>query len=92
MRALTLTFALALAPLAACGDDAPTFDDARPADAQPVIDAAPSDADEPGPDASCFTNPQTHFEIINGCTTAEKIYKTPDLPLLLPDGGLPPLP
>ena len=45
-------------------------------------DAAPTD---------CFTNPQTHFEIINACTTATRIAKNPTLPSLLPDGGLPPL-
>ena len=46
-------------------------------------DAGPTD---------CFTNPTTHFEIINACTTAEKVDKTPVLPLDLPDGGLKPLP
>jgi len=46
-------------------------------------DGAPSD---------CFMNPQTHFEIINACTDAVKITKNPTLPLLYPDGGLPPLP
>ena len=30
------------------------------------------------PDASCFTNPTTHNEIINACTTAQKIYKHPN--------------
>ena len=34
----------------------------------------------------------THDEIINACTTAQKIYKDPNLPLLNPDGTLPPLP
>ena len=42
--------------------------------------------------SECFTNPQTHFEIINACTDAERIDKQPTLPLLQPDGGLPPLP
>lgn len=65
---------------AACGDDGPaTPRDAAPADAGP-------------PDASCFENPTTHEEIINACTTAQKIYKDPILPLLEPDGSLPPLP
>ena len=79
MRALLLTFALVL--VACGGDDAPLDPDARP------VDAGVTE-----PDASCFTNPVTHIEIINACTTAEKIYKTPTLPLRLPDGGLPPLP
>lgn len=74
---------------AACGDDGPADVDARRVDAA-VADSALGDAVDA--DASCFTNPTTHHEIINACTTAEKIYKDPDLPLLLPDGGLPPLP
>ncbi len=79
---------LLLAALVACGDDAPAQIDARTDAADP--DAGAVDADTP--DASCFMNPQTHVEIINACTTAEKIDKHPVLPLLLPDGGLPPLP
>ena len=75
--------AIAILALAACGDDGPAQDpDAR-------VDAA---IDAGGPDASCFTDPQTHIELINACTSAEKIDKRPVLPLLLPDGGLPPLP
>jgi hypothetical protein len=46
----------------------------------------------PPPVSDCFTNPKTHFEIINACTDAQKIDKQPSLPLLLPDGGLPPPP
>lgn len=56
-------------------------------------DAAPADAGtETPPDASCFENPTTHHEIINACTTAQKIYKDSHPPLLGPDGSLPPLP
>lgn len=40
----------------------------------------------------CTMNPMTHVEIINACTDAEKIDKKPVLPLLKPDGSLPPLP
>lgn len=69
----------------ACGDDKPTVhDDAA------VIDAG-VDASN-APDASCFENPQTHEQIINACTTAQKIYKDSHPPLLEPDGSLPPLP
>jgi len=50
-----------------------------------IADSAPSNGD-------CFTNPKTHFEIINACTDAQKIDKHPNLPLLLPDGGRPPPP
>lgn len=75
--ALPLVFAVA------CGDDGAATKDAA-VDA-PVVDAGT-------PDADCFTNPQTHDEIINACTTAQKITKNPTLPLLEPDGSLPPLP
>ena len=70
---------LAFAP--ACGDDGNT-----------VKKDAGVDAPAGGPDASCFDNPQTHFEIINACTTAQKIYKTARPPLQNADGSLPPLP
>ena len=41
----------------------------------------------------CFENPKTHYELINACTTAQKVDKTIDLTgKLLPDGGLPPVP
>jgi hypothetical protein len=40
----------------------------------------------------CVANPTTHLELINACTDAMAFDKTPNLPLLLPDGGLPPLP
>lgn len=72
-----------LAPAAGCSDNDNTQKDA------PVIDAPLVDAT---PDASCFTNPQTHEEIINACTTAQKIVKPGKPPLLRPDGSLPPLP
>ena len=88
MRTVLLT--LAVAALVACGDDVLIDVDARAVDAS-MTDA---DGDGGGPDASCFTNPNpnSHVEIINACTTAEKIYKNPVLPLTLPDGGLAPLP
>jgi hypothetical protein len=44
-----------------------------------------------GAASACFTNPQTHDEIINACTDAEKIDKIVNLPLLEADGSLPPL-
>lgn len=52
-------------------------------DGGPLGDGAVSD---------CYLDPKTHEEIINACTDAVKIPKTPTLPLLLPDGGVPPLP
>ena len=59
-----------------------------PAEAGPLPDGALPD----GAPSDCFLNPKTHFEIINACTDAVKITKNPTLPLLLTDGGLPPLP
>ena len=46
-------------------------------------------------DASCFATPDptSHYQIINACTTAQKVFTThPTPPLLNPDGSLPPLP
>jgi hypothetical protein len=40
----------------------------------------------------CYPNPMTYLEIINACTTAQQVDVSPVLPLLEPDGGLPPLP
>jgi hypothetical protein len=80
---------LSLVLVAACSDNKPPT--------QQKDGGLPSDAgiDSPtigGPDASCFTNPTTHLEIINACTNAQKIYKDSHPPLTLPDGGLAPLP
>ncbi|HSO40754.1 MAG TPA: hypothetical protein VLT33_49855 [Labilithrix sp.] len=69
----------------------PTLDSGKLGDGAPVPDAGPS-PDGALPDGDCFPNPTTHFEIINACTDAVKITKNPTLPLLLADGGLPPLP
>lgn len=77
----TLLLGLSLAFAAACGDDG----GAKPKD-DAGIEASGM------PDASCFDNPQTHAEIINACTNAQKVYKKPSLPLLKSDGTLPPLP
>ena len=82
MRAAIFLAAI-LALAAACGNDAKTPKDAG------FLDAPAGDA---GVDASCFTNPQTNYEIINACTGAQKIYKTGRPPLENPDGSLPPLP
>ena len=67
---------------AGCSDDGPPT---MPHDA--AIDAPVT------PDAACFSgDPVTHDQIINACTTAQKIYKTKQPPLLNADGSLPPLP
>lgn len=78
---MRLFIALALVLASACGDDGET-----------VKDAGPHDAGVTAPDASCFEHPTTHYEIINACTTAQKIYKTTKPPLQNDDGSLPPLP
>ena len=44
------------------------------------------------PDLGCYSNPQTHIEILNACTDSQSLDKTPRLPLARPDGTLPPLP
>ena len=50
------------------------------------------DPDAGPADAGCVINPRTSLEILNACTDAGFLDKHPSLPLLLPDGGLPPLP
>lgn len=82
MRTHSLFIILSLA-LVACGDDNP----GTPADAG--VDASLVDA---GLDASCFTNPQTHAEILNACVTWQHVDKTPVTPLRNSDGSLPTLP
>ncbi len=77
----SLALALALVFAAACGHNS-----SHPKDA-----AQDAGIDGP-PDASCFTNPQTHYEIINACTNAQKVFKNSRPPLQNPDGSLPPLP
>ena len=79
--------------LAAGCDNGSAVKEPEPAPTSNVPDAGggpgAADGGDAGPD--CFTNPKTHFEIINACTNATKIAKNPVLPKLLPDGGLPPL-
>ena len=50
------------------------------------------DAGLPADAGTCFPSPSTHRELINQCTTALGVAKSPVLPLVLADGGLPPLP
>ena len=96
MKTLSKTILAAfLLAAAACGSDGSTNDlpDARTFDARPpVVDGAGTDAVIPGPDAACYENPTTHFELINGCTTATALDKDPVLPLRNSDGTLPPIP
>ena len=87
----------------ACDDSSSAVKEPTPAvDSGFLADGAPIPVPEAGPlpdgalpdgaPSDCFVNPKTHFEIINACTDAVKITKNPVLPLLLTDGGLPPLP
>jgi hypothetical protein len=107
MKAIGLALALALlgAPavmLAACDDsssaikETPVTPTPTGGGGTPVVEAGPgtdgSTTGDSGGPSDCVMNPQTHLEIINACTDAVKITKNPTLPLLLPDGGLPPLP
>lgn len=98
-----LALGIAAASVAACDSSDNTVHDTTPANdsgtppgtdsstnnpdtSQPAVDSAPP------PGLDCFPNPTTHDEIINACTDAQKFDKTPNLPKLLADGGLPPLP
>ena len=81
MKPFFMTLALVLA--VGCSDDGGPSD--TPKDAG--IDAFVT------PDAACFSGtPETHEQIINACTTAQKIYKASKPPLLEADGTLPALP
>jgi len=79
-----LFMALALVFAAACSDDDGPTNNPKDAgtDAGTTPDAPP-----------CFEGePVTHDQIINACTTAQKIYKNSKPPLLKADGTLPALP
>jgi len=73
---------------AGCGSDNKATPDAQ------VIHEVDAAVDAPmAPD--CFTGtPMTHDEIINACPAqgVTRIFKHPNLPLMNPDGTLPPLP
>jgi hypothetical protein len=78
----------------ACGDDRTTTPATSHKDAGSIKhhDAGVDAGKKHDAGADCVTNPRTHADIINACTDADKVDKKPELPLLLPDGGLPPLP
>jgi hypothetical protein len=67
------------------------FDTGVDTGAPVVVPDATSDSSDAVP-PECFTNPKTHFEIINACTDAARIDKHPTGLPFLPDGGLPPPP
>lgn len=92
--------AAATATIAACDDGGSAVKEPTPgtdSGTSPGVDSGITPGGDGGtlPDGApsdCVLNPKTHEEIINGCTDAVKVTKNPTLPLLLPDGGLPPLP
>lgn len=55
-------------------------------------DGGVADGGLPADAGTCFASPTTHAQLINQCTAALGVAKSPVLPLLLADGGLPPLP
>ena len=100
MRAHVLTVAsLLLLGIVACDDSSAVKEPSPTPTGTNTVDAGPPIANDGGPNADggdggpsdCVMNPKTHAEIINACTNATKLTKTPVLPKLLPDGGLPPL-
>jgi hypothetical protein len=104
-RSVGLVAALTLGALAACGDDAPSDTTSTGTGAAGPGSSTSATSTSSGGGAGgagggggsggapdCVMNPTTHEEIINACTDAEKVAKEPVLPLLNPDGSLPPLP
>lgn len=57
-------------------------------DAGPINFDAGKDP-ETGAPKDCFDNPKTHFEIINGCTNADRIVRTTTSSKIFADGGVP---
>lgn len=78
-RLLTAAMSLLLLVAAGCEGDTDATPDAATPDMGPAA-------------AECVEDPSTHLEIINACTTATAVHKTPVTPLLRDDGTLPPLP
>lgn len=95
-----LIFSCALLMACSNNDDAPHD---TPADTGSVVvdtgtlvdSTAPADAGDSATDATaetvpeCYTNPKTHYEIINACTDAARVDKKPTGLPFLADGGLP---
>lgn len=61
-------------------------------DAPGATGSGADDLARPAADLGCYARPRTHRELLNACTTAQSVEKQPVLPLLRPDGTLPPLP
>jgi len=93
MKISTLLMCLPLA-LGACGDSTPGAkqDGGLPIDAPKPPGDGPSTTDASCFDLSTIGSGATNNQIINACTTADKIFKDSHPPLLGSDGSLPPLP
>jgi hypothetical protein len=81
MHTRTLLAGLLLALQAGC-----------PIDSGNQTSEAPPDLAAPAAEMRCVPSPRTHVEILNACTDAQSVNKRVVLPLLRPDGTLPPLP
>ena len=92
MLCVAIGASLALGGLAACGDTATSSFSDMAAATSPDMQVAPADMTPRGPDLGCYANPVTYQALLNACTTAQAIDKTPVTPLLNQDGTLPPLP
>jgi hypothetical protein len=103
LAALTLLLASGIYSVVGCSDDTAVHENPPAPDAGSSSSSSGASSSSSGASSSssgssgdsgtdCFTNPQTHVEIINACTDSQKFDKNPVLPLLLADGGLPPLP
>ena len=96
MRALKALVGVMLAGALAigCGDDGTMEQPDQGVTVRPDMSAEPNlDLGSP-PDleTACATNPMTHVEIINACTTAQSYDKKPFYPSKAPNGMLPALP
>jgi len=93
MVQLTKRVSLALVAVlcaAGCGNDDATLVADSPSPEQ-LPGAGGGSGETPDEPAPCVQNPVTHLDIINACTSAVGVRKTPRLTLLNPDGSLPPL-
>ncbi len=97
--------AIASAMAVACGDDNAVKEDvpkdSGTVDGQSLADGGGNpgtDGSMIGPDGAILDDcvakpdPNSYTDLLNACTTSYKIDPKPTLPLLYPDGGLPPLP
>jgi hypothetical protein len=100
-RALIVVLSLGVFALAqgACSNDDTVHDTPADSGTSPGNDSGGGgggDGGGGGTDGAtgddCVKDPKTHEDLLNACTDAVKIDKQPKLPLMLADGGLPPLP